>query len=79
MTRPYRPANGCEGVAFQEEFCFRCVKDALYRETDNGADGCEILSRTYLYSVTDSLYPQEWVSDEVGPRCTAFEAEKGEK
>ena len=75
MTRPYRPSNGCEGLDFQEEFCAHCTKDAEYRETDDGRDGCSILSAAYLYPVSDRLYPKEWVTDEQGPRCTAFEEE----
>jgi len=73
MTRPYRPSNGCEGMDFQEEFCFRCTKEAKYLEADNGADGCPILTATYLYPVSDPSYPKEWVQDEQGARCTAFE------
>ena len=75
MSKPYRPSCGTEGLDFQEEFCFRCAKDAKYRETDDGADGCPILTASYLYPVSDRLYPKEWVQDERGPRCTAFERE----
>jgi len=71
--RPYRPSNGCEGLDFQEEFCSRCTKEAKYRETDDGADGCPILTATFLYAADDPRYPKEWVQDEVGARCTAFE------
>ncbi len=76
MSKPYRPSNGCEGLDFQKEFCFRCEKDRLYRETDDGEKGCRILSDTYLYEVDDPDYPKEWVEDERGPRCTAFEPER---
>ena len=75
MSRPYRPSCGMEGLDFQEEYCFRCAKEAKYRETDDGADGCQILTATYLYPVSDPRYPKEWITDEQGPRCTAFEAE----
>ena len=73
MTRPYRPSNGCEGLDFQEEFCFRCAKDAKYRETLDGEDGCPILASTLFLPLSDPRYPKEWVQDEAGPRCTAFE------
>jgi hypothetical protein len=76
MTKPYRPSNGFEGMDFQKRFCFRCEKDRLYRKTDDGKDGCQILSLTYLFDKHDPRYPKEWVEDERGARCTAFEPEK---
>ena len=75
MTEPYRPSCGTEGLDFQWKFCDHCTKDARYRETDDGRDGCQILGNTYLYPESDPRYPKEWVQDERGPRCTAFERE----
>lgn len=78
MSKPYRPSCGTEGLDFQEAFCFQCEKDRLYRETDDGTKGCQILCDTYLYDVKDPKYPKEWIYDpETGhPTCTAFEPEK---
>lgn len=79
MSRPYRPSNGTEGAGFMERFCNRCKRDALYRKTQDGEDGCTILLATLIYDVHDELYPPEWIADDsvglVNPRCTAFEAE----
>jgi len=36
----------------------------------------QIVSDTFPYDVSDPRYPKEWVQDEQGPRCTAFEAEE---
>ena len=80
MSYPYRPSNGSEGTNFMTRFCDRCTKDALYRKTEDGEDGCKILLDTLIYDRADENYPPEWISDdEVGlvePRCTAFEAEQ---
>jgi hypothetical protein len=67
LARPYQPSNGCEGMDFMEEFCFRCAREA---------EPCPIQSATWLYETDDPLYPKEWVEDEKGARCTAFEAAK---
>ena len=72
MSRPYRPSSGCEGLDFKEEFCFRCRK---YGADDKPEEHCPIEDATYI-NTTDPLYPKEWVQDENGARCTAFEEEK---
>jgi hypothetical protein len=82
-TRPYRPSNGTEGEWFREQFCYRCQRDAKYRETQDGQDGCRILAYTFAFDVHDPKYPKEWVQDVPAPgehpiknpRCTAFEPE----
>ena len=71
--RPYKPSNGCEGMDFMDEFCHRCTKDAKYRATQDVADGCPIVATALLFEPADPRYPKEWVTDEDGPRCTAFE------
>ena len=76
MTSRYRPSNGTEGEIFMNHFCDRCSKDAKYRETLDGSDGCEILANTLVFEIDDPEYPKEWIRDEKGPRCTAFEEEK---
>ena len=78
---PYRPPNGTEGAMFEARFCERCKRDEKYGETEDGADGCKILTAVYRYDYDDPKYPKEWISDDavglVNPRCTAFEeAEK---
>ena len=73
--RPYRPSNGTEGMCFTETFCDRCEKDARYRETNDGEDGCPLLAASMLYDIGEAEYPSEWIEDERGPRCTAFELE----
>lgn len=70
MTKPYRPANGTEGELFHEAFCYKCEHDRH--------ESCEILAKTFVYSISDPEYPPEWVEDDVpfdvwsNPRCTAF-------
>jgi hypothetical protein len=76
-TRPFRPANGTEGMIFDDAFCARCQRDAAWR-IDENAEPCGILTRTFIYSITDPDYPSEWSEDDVPysedthPRCTAF-------
>ena len=74
--RPYRPSNVCQGMDFFDAFCHRCAKDAKFRESGLGQDGCPIVSDTFLYKASDPRYPKEWVQDESGPRCAAFEEAK---
>lgn len=64
MTRSYRPSNGTEGSCFHEAFCFKCERDKN--------EDCDILARTFAFSIKDKEYPVEWVTDRDGPRCTAF-------
>jgi hypothetical protein len=73
MSKPYRPTCGTEGADFQAAFCDRCERDRLFRETQEGGDSCPILLDSSAYDVTDSRYPKQWIIDEQGPRCTAFE------
>lgn len=64
--KPYRPANGTEGMWFEGQFCERCVKDA--------ADDCEIHTAALVLNEDEDDYPSEWVQDDDDePRCTAFE------
>lgn len=61
---PYRPANGTEGACFIDYFCCHCERD---RNED-----CNILARSFAFSIGDAEYPVEWIRDANGPRCTAF-------
>lgn len=56
-------------------FCDRCEREQKYRETEDGRDSCPIVCTTMLYSPGESRYPPEWIRDENGARCTAFEDE----
>ena len=77
-TRPYRPSNGSEGMDFEARFCDRCKRDAKYRRTQDGADGCTILAAVFMVEIDDPKYPKEWVQNKYGDpygrtaRCTAF-------
>jgi hypothetical protein len=75
VSKPYRPSCGTEGADFMAEWCDRCAREKPTRE-GLAEDGCAILSDTFMYEKADPRYPKEWVEDENGPRCTAFEAEK---
>jgi hypothetical protein len=78
QTKKYRPSNGTEGAAFMDRFCDRCKREAKYRRTDDGSDGCPIIAKTMGYDIDDPEYPSEWVinlGDATGmtARCTAFQ------
>lgn len=66
MTEKYRPSNEAEGEIFTRNFCDNCLKAHPY-------EGCEILARSIAFSIDDPKYPQEWIKDERGLRCTAFD------
>ena len=79
-TRPYRPANGTDGVLFDEAWCAHCQRDAGYRADECNGEPCDILSRSFVYDIGEPEYPAEWIQDDVpfpepsSPRCTAFVA-----
>jgi hypothetical protein len=73
MTAPYRPSNGTEGIDFQARWCDRCKRDAAYRA--GTGNSCPIVAATLAYNIDEPSYPKEWIRDETGPRCTAFERE----
>lgn len=68
QVRPFRPSNSSEGDWFMSEWCERCRKD-----TED--EPCPILMASMAYGVDEPGYPAAWVTDESGPRCTAFLAE----
>lgn len=82
-TRPYRPANGTEGMIFDDAWCSRCEHDRHWRETGDDAESealpCPILSSAFLFNIGDPEYPAQWIEDDVewptssNPRCTAFQ------
>ena len=82
QTKPYRPSNGTEGTMFEARFCDRCKREARFRRTGDGADGCRIATAVFIYDVDDPKYPKEWVEsigDATGmtARCTAFQIDDG--
>lgn len=54
-------------------FCYRCKHDEKYQQTQDSKYDCDIVTRAMCFSVNDKQYPTEWIADETGPRCTAFE------
>lgn len=65
----YRPANGFEGMEFEDKFCCKCQKF-------QNAQGqyCNININAMLWDVEHQKYPSEWVYDQrENPVCTAFE------
>lgn len=73
MTEKYRPSNGSEGIAFMEQFCGRCERDAAYRA--GTGDSCPIAAITMALRVDHPDYPAEWqYGPDEQPTCTEFEA-----
>jgi hypothetical protein len=83
IARPvelYRPSSGTEGIDFQEAWCSKCKRDALWNGTAadpdrvSDADLCQIIARSMACRIDEPGYPQEWIRDQNGtPRCLAFE------
>jgi hypothetical protein len=72
--KPYRPSNGTEGMIFDDAYCSNCKRDAAWREDENSADPCPLLSNSFAYNIGDPDYPTEWQYGPDGqPTCTAFE------
>jgi len=67
MSKPYRPSNGTEGEDFMACFCANCRRD---QDED---DPCSIATWALAAAIDDPDYPEEWIVDQSGPRCTAFE------
>lgn len=63
--KPYRPSGAFEGMDFMARFCDRCQHEKN--------EPCDILTTTFFEPIDSPNYPKEWVQDEKGPRCTAFE------
>ena len=72
MMHPYRPSNGTEGADFILHWCHRCRHDEAYQA--GTGDSCPIVAASLALDVSDPDYPKEWVQDERGARCTAFQA-----
>lgn len=76
IGEPYRPGSGTEGMAFDDNWCAHCARDAEYRAGGDDADpalGCRILADSFCYEKTDPKYPKAWVYGKDGrPCCTAF-------
>lgn len=72
---PYRPSNRTEGDIFHARWCAHCEAARPCRE-DRDAAPCMIAVYTEAFPIDAPEYPAEWIIDERGPRCTAFEEEQ---
>lgn len=71
-SKPYRPSNGSEGMAFEAAFCADChYEDRDRNDPLDMSDGCNILARALAFQIGDPEYPKEWIRDP-DPRCTYF-------
>lgn len=73
----YQPSNATEGDAFHSAWCRRCARDKAMSEGApidecDDSERCEIIAKTYLYSVGDPEYPAEWRYQGGQPICAAF-------
>ena len=66
IIEPYRPSNGAEWLDFKAVWCNRCPRHSSPRY-------CSIIFDASTMDVDHPDYPPEWVEDDAGPRCTAFE------
>lgn len=69
--RQYTPSNGSEGLDFQNLFCDRCIREARFRATEDGANSCPILMSALAHE-----HPPEWTIGDGGswdPSCSAFD------
>lgn len=66
MAEKYRPSSGTEGEVFKSQWCYRCARF-------DKDDPCMIEGATFFLGIDHPEYPSEWIVDENGPRCTAFE------
>jgi len=68
--KKYCPSSGTEGVWFTGKFCDHCINQ--HPDPDNPKQ-CDILMRSFAYSVNDKKFPEEWQYDEKdNPTCTAW-------
>ena len=67
--KPYLPSNGTEGCWFEGRMCDICKRD-VPPDPEGGRDvgECKIHNDALC-----GIQPPEWVEDDQGPRCTAFE------
>lgn len=74
MIEKYRPANGTEGEIFISQFCCTCARSEHLQPgaAEDAPAGCPILDLTFIHDVDDPKYPDEWIEDDEGPRCTAY-------
>lgn len=70
--KKYRPSNGTEGMCFIEKWCDNCIHEKYNHTMNDNDKKCDILSRSMIYDLKDKEYPNEWVQDENGARCTAW-------
>lgn len=56
---PWLPSNGTEFIMFEEKLCSKCRKDAKFRASQDGADGCVILRE----AIITGKHNKEWTMD----------------
>lgn len=67
----WRPHSSDEAAAFDAKFCSECARDHGFR--GGAGESCPIAVNGF--GVALGLEPPaEWIEDQSGPRCTAFEA-----
>jgi hypothetical protein len=78
--KPYRPANGTEGMMFENQFCDFCTKQPHPEGHEiSDAWSCQIWMDVMTYDLGDPEYPKEWIRDTKGyPTCTAYERDYAE-
>lgn len=65
-AEPWRPANGSEGLDFEDTYCANCKRLDFEGR-------CGIQDAAFLNDIDDPDYPKEWIEEDGIPRCTAFE------
>lgn len=71
MSKQWRPWSSEEAADFDDRFCSQCIRDAAFRA--GTGDSCEIAADGFGVALGLEPPPQ-WIEDEDGPGCTAFEA-----
>jgi hypothetical protein len=67
--KPYRPANGTEGMMFEDAWCDGCAKRLDDWELGGG---CSILDASMLFDAEEEGYPKELrIGTNGQPECTA--------
>ena len=70
----YRPANGTEGMWFEEKWCNNCKKIRIGTSAPTKPNECNIYDLSLFYDTDDPEYPKELIFDKNGNACcTAFE------
>lgn len=69
---PYMPANGTEGMIFQEGWCAHCARDAEFRQSYEETGGNPTCSGCQIYAAAFfGEQPKEWFWRKGQPYCSA--------